>query len=133
MISLNLSCSPLLSSNLVGADVCESPSQVTREGNAIKLWILVSQMCCLSPARLDGDVVAQEQVCFVCTGLSNKHVGMCFPPEAGGLVTCHRAWMIFRCKLTSLLCVLWLEMLDPPLLHSPWHTDKPRQTNCISL
>lgn len=36
-----------------------------------------------------GDVAAHEQVCFVCPGLSNKHVGMCFPPEAVALVTRH--------------------------------------------
>lgn len=89
-----------MSSNLVGADACESPSQIIREGNAIRLWILVSRSAVCPQQGWAGDVAAQEQVCFVCPGLSNKHVGMCF----GALVTCHSAWMIFKCKLTSLLC-----------------------------
>lgn len=83
----------------MGADACESPSRVIREGNAIRLWILVSQSAVCPQQGWAGDVAAQEQVCFVCPGLSNKHVGMCF----GALVTCHSAWVIFKCKLTSLL------------------------------
>ena len=78
-------------------------------------------MCCYQRVW-GGDVVAQQWLCFACTGLSTEHTGMCFSqepvpssPMSDGLAT-------LQIKLASLLCVLWIEVLAPR--HRGAETDK---------
>lgn len=65
---------------LTGADICESVLWDEGEGSATKLWFLLSHLCRYQQGR-GCDMEAEEQLCFICTGLSRKYIGTCFPPR----------------------------------------------------
>lgn len=87
-------------------------------------------MGCHQQGRVGG-AGAQEWLCFVCAGLSSKHVGICFPQEQmpSGHMSQGSGSLHMQADLTSWYPGYGGEGSPSQLLLSPWHTEKPRQTN----
>lgn len=98
---------------LKGADNWENPSQVKREGNVIKLWLLFPRWAVTNRA---GSVVPGPRsgsVSFV-LGCQANMWEFASPRSRCPLVTCHRAQAVFTCKPTSLLGILGMVVRAPP-------------------
>lgn len=119
---------------LTGADICESVLWDEGEGSATKLWFLLSHLCRYQQGR-GCDMEAEEQLCFICTGLSKKYIGMCFLPRNRCLLS-HVTGLGHPSNQASFTSVsvscgqsCWLHISRPPL---STQTSQDRQTASLS-